>query len=112
MLVEAGALQRRTVTSWPSLRTDIRNAGAEWVDRQVVSDNGLVTSRKPDDIPAFNREMIAAFSQSGHKKQSGQERSSTLTGLAGQLDNDAQGAADAAKVRLLASTVRQLAGSQ
>jgi protease I len=74
MLVEAGVLQRRTVTSWPSLRTDIRNAGGEWVDREVVSDNGLVTSRKPGDIPAFNREMIAAFSQSAHKKQSGHER--------------------------------------
>jgi protease I len=74
MLVEAGVLQRRTVTSWPSLRTDIRNAGGEWVDREVVSDNGLVTSRKPDDILAFNREMIAAFSQSAHKKQSGEER--------------------------------------
>jgi protease I len=74
MLVEAEVLQRRTVTSWPSLRTDIRNAGGEWVDREVVSDNGLVTSRKPDDIPAFNREMIAAFSQSAHKNQSTRRR--------------------------------------
>jgi protease I len=74
MLVEAGVLARRTLTSWPSLRTDIRNAGGEWVDREVVSDNGLVTSRKPNDIPAFNREMIAAFAQSAQKKQSDQER--------------------------------------
>jgi protease I len=75
MLVEAGVLQRRTVTSWPSLRTDIRNAGGEWVDREVVSDHGLVTSRKPDDIPAFNRKMIEAFSEMAHKKaQSSQGR--------------------------------------
>lgn len=58
MLVEAGALQGRTVTSWPSLQTDIRNAGGKWVDQEVVVDNGVVTSRKPADIPAFNRKMI------------------------------------------------------
>jgi protease I len=63
-LVEADALRGRTVTSWPSLKTDIRNAGGNWVDKEVVSNRGLVTSRKPDDIPAFNREMIALFSQS------------------------------------------------
>lgn len=68
MLVEAGVLERRTLTSWPSLRTDIRNAGGEWVDREVVADDGLVTSRKPDDIPAFNREMIKAFSETAHKQ--------------------------------------------
>lgn len=64
MLVEAGVLTRRTVTSWPSLRTDIRNAGGEWVDREVVRGDGVVTSRKPDDIPAFNREMISLFVES------------------------------------------------
>jgi len=63
MLVEAGAVQGRTLTSWPSLKTDIRNAGGAWVDEEVVSSNGVVTSRKPDDIPAFNREMIDLFSQ-------------------------------------------------
>ena len=51
------------MTSWPSLKTDLRNAGAEWVDAEVVVDNNLVTSRKPEDIPAFNREMIALFGQ-------------------------------------------------
>jgi protease I len=61
-LIEAGAVKGRQVTSWPSLQTDLRNAGAEWVDREVVVDRGLVTSRKPADIPAFNREMIEAFS--------------------------------------------------
>ncbi len=60
-LLEAGAVRGRTLTSWPSLKTDLKNAGATWVDKEVVSDGGLVTSRKPDDIPAFNREMIRLF---------------------------------------------------
>ncbi len=62
-LVEAGAVRGRTMTSWPSLKTDLKNAGAKWVDKEVVSDGNLVTSRKPDDIPAFNREMIRLFGQ-------------------------------------------------
>jgi protease I len=62
-LIEADAVRGRTVTSWPSLQTDIRNAGGNWVDKEVVNNRGLVTSRKPDDIPAFNREMISLFSQ-------------------------------------------------
>ena len=61
-LIEAGAVRGRTMTSWPSLKTDLKNAGATWVDKEVVSDKGLVTSRKPDDLPAFNREMIRLFS--------------------------------------------------
>ena len=60
-LIEAGAVRGRTLTSWPSLKTDLKNAGATWVDQEVVSDHGIVTSRKPDDIPAFNREMIRLF---------------------------------------------------
>lgn len=64
MVVEAGAASGKRMTSWPSLRTDLRNAGARWVDEEVVVDGPLVTSRKPDDIPAFNREMIALFSRS------------------------------------------------
>jgi protease I len=60
MLVEAGVAKGRKVTSWPSLQTDLRNAGAEWVDEEVVVDNGLVTSRKPDDLPAFNAKIIEA----------------------------------------------------
>lgn len=63
MLVEADAVRGRTVTSWPSLKTDIENAGGNWVDEQVILSNGVVTSRKPDDIPAFNREMIDLFSK-------------------------------------------------
>jgi protease I len=61
MLIEADVLRGRRLTSWPSLQTDIRNAGAEWLDREVVVDGLLVTSRKPDDIPAFDREMINDF---------------------------------------------------
>jgi protease I len=57
-LVEAGVLRGRTITSWPSLQTDIRNAGGTWVDQEVVVDEGLVSSRKPDDIPAFNPRLI------------------------------------------------------
>jgi protease I len=62
-LIEAGAARGRRMTSWPSLRTDLSNAGANWIDKEVVVDNKVVTSRKPDDIPAFNREMIALFSE-------------------------------------------------
>jgi protease I len=75
MLVEAGAVRGRTVTSWPSLKTDIRNAGGTWEDKEVISSNGVVTSRKPDDIPAFNREMIELFSKGAAQtgQQSGQQ---------------------------------------
>jgi protease I len=66
VLIETGAVRGRTVTSWPSLQTDLRNAGANWVDEEVVVDNGLVTSRKPDDIPAFNRKMIEEFHEGRH----------------------------------------------
>jgi len=69
LLVEADVVNDRTVTSWPSLQTDIRNAGGEWVDREVVTDQGLVTSRKPDDIPAFNRKMIEEFAEGVHERQ-------------------------------------------
>jgi len=62
-ILEAGAARGRRMTSWPSLKTDLRNAGAQWVDEQVVVDGNLVTSRKPDDIPAFNREMIGLFAR-------------------------------------------------
>jgi len=62
VLVESGAVRGKRVTSWPTLETDIRNAGGDWVDEEVVVDGNLVTSRKPDDIPAFNREMTRLFS--------------------------------------------------
>lgn len=57
-LIEAGVVEGRTLTSWPSLETDLVNAGADWVDREVVVDKGLVTSRKPDDLPAFSEKLI------------------------------------------------------
>ena len=60
-LVEAGVLQGRTLTSWPSLRTDITNAGGTWVDQQVVEDGNLITSRNPDDIPAFTKALLDAL---------------------------------------------------
>jgi len=60
-VIETGAARGRRIASWPSLRTDLRNAGAEWVDEEAVVDGNLVSSRKPDDIPAFNREMLALF---------------------------------------------------
>jgi len=65
-LIETGAVKGRRMTSWPSLKTDLTNAGASWVDEQVVVDRGLVTSRKPDDIPAFNRKMIEEFAEGVH----------------------------------------------
>jgi protease I len=75
MLVEAGAVRGRTVTSWPSLKTDVKNAGGTWVDEEVIESNGVITSRKPDDIPAFNREMIALFSKGAARVGSGKEKS-------------------------------------
>ena len=69
VLVEAGVVRNRKLTSWPTLQTDIRNAGGNWVDEQVVVDQGLVTSRKPDDIPAFNEKMIEEFCEGKHAGQ-------------------------------------------
>jgi protease I len=63
-LIDAGGVKGKKMTSWPSLKTDLSNAGANWVDQQVVADSELVTSRKPDDLPAFNEKMIEAFSHS------------------------------------------------
>jgi len=70
-LVEADAVRGRKVTSWPSLKTDLKNAGAQWVDQSVVTDRGLVTSRKPDDIPDFNRKMIEEFAEGRHTGRRG-----------------------------------------
>jgi protease I len=76
-LIETGVVKGLTITSWPSLKTDLKNAGANWVDKEVVHDGRFVTSRKPDDIPAFNREMIRLFSE-------GSEGSSGKHSTAGQ----------------------------
>jgi protease I len=69
ILVDAGVLKGRTLTSYPAIKADIANAGAIWVDQEVFVDNGLVTSRKPDDIPAFNRKMIEEFAEGVHEFQ-------------------------------------------
>jgi len=69
MLIDAGVVEGRTVTSYETLQMDLKNAGAKWVDREVVVDNGLVTSRNPDDLPAFNRKMIEEFAEGRHEGQ-------------------------------------------
>jgi protease I len=68
-LIDAGVAKGRRMTSYPSIKTDLKNAGAEWVDEEVVVDNGLVTSRKPADLPAFNRKMIEEFGEGVHTAQ-------------------------------------------
>lgn len=79
-LIEAGAVRGRRMTSWPSLATDLRNAGAEWVDAECVVDNGLVTSRKPDDLPAFNRKMIEEFAERRHDRAKGSRAAAGAAG--------------------------------
>lgn len=69
-LIEAGVVHGRTLTSWPSLQTDIRNAGGNWVDEEVVVDQGLVSSRKPDDLPAFCAKIVEEFAEGKHERQS------------------------------------------
>ena len=68
LLVEADVVRNRSVTSWPSLETDLRNAGADWSNQEVVTDMGIVTSRKPDDIPAFNKKMLEEFAEGVHHR--------------------------------------------
>jgi protease I len=76
-LVEADVVRGRTLTSWPSLRTDIRNAGGEWVDEQVHVDQGLVTSRKPDDLPAFCDKLVEEICEGRHEQQALQTAGAT-----------------------------------
>jgi protease I len=68
-LIEADVVEGRKLTSWPSLQTDLRNAGAEWVDEEVVVDQGLVTSRKPDDLEAFNAKIVEELKEGKHAAQ-------------------------------------------
>src|SRR5437667_1118682 len=67
VLISASLVRGKTMTSWPAIRADLRNAGAKWINEEVVVDNGLVTSRKPDDIPAFNKKMIEEFCEGRHE---------------------------------------------
>jgi protease I len=76
-MVDAGIVRGVRLTSWPSLRTDLTNAGAAWVDEEVVTDNGIVTSRKPDDLPAFTRKMIEEFAEGLHHRGRRQEKAKT-----------------------------------
>jgi protease I len=69
VLIDAGVVRGRTLTSWPTVATDLRNAGANWVDKEVVVDSGLVTSRMPADIPAFNKKIIEEFAEGKHAEQ-------------------------------------------
>ncbi|QIG40264.1 type 1 glutamine amidotransferase [Microbacterium sp. 4R-513] len=69
LLIEAGVVDGRTITSWPSLKTDLENAGADWVDEEVVVDEGLVSSRKPDDLPAFNAKVVEEIAEGAHVGQ-------------------------------------------
>jgi protease I len=78
VLIETGIVKGRQMTSWPSLKTDLINAGAHWVDEEVVTDQGLVTSRKPDDIPAFNKKMIEEFAEGVHDRSRSEGRSEPM----------------------------------
>lgn len=73
-LIDAGLARGRWMTSWPSIQMDLKNAGAQWVDKEVVVDAGLVTSRKPADIPAFNQKMIEEFAEGLHRQKTGADR--------------------------------------
>jgi protease I len=71
VLIEAGLVRGRRLTSWPAIQSDIKNTGGDWVDEEVVVDNGLVTSRKPDDIPAFNAKVIEEIGEGQHAGMTG-----------------------------------------
>jgi protease I len=75
-LIDAGVVKGRKITSWPSLKCDLSNAGAKWVDKEVIVDNGLVSSRKPEDIPAFNSKMLEEFAEGLHTEQGSTARES------------------------------------
>jgi protease I len=79
-LIDAGVVKGRAITSWPSVKTDLINAGAKWTDQEVVVDQGLVSSRKPDDIPAFNRKMVEEFAKGATPRPGAGARPSQRSG--------------------------------
>jgi len=81
VLIEAGLVKGRTLTSWPAIQSDIKNAGGQWVDREVVVDQGLVTSRTPDDIPAFNKKIIEEFAEGYHRGMNEKAQRSQTAGV-------------------------------
>jgi protease I len=80
-LIDAGVVKGRAITSWPSVKTDLINAGAKWTDKEVVVDSGLVSSRKPDDIPEFNRKMVAEFAKGATPRPAAGTRTSVRSGV-------------------------------
>ena len=74
LLISAGVVNGRRITTWPTLQDDMRNAGAQWEDREVITDRNLISSRKPDDLPAFNREMLRAISDVRPRKAAGDQQ--------------------------------------
>ena len=84
-LINAGAVKGRTLTSYPSLKTDLKNAGANWVDREVVVDDGIVTSRRPDDLPAFNQKMIEEFAEGRHDRRNAGQYMQTESGARAEV---------------------------
>jgi len=79
-LIDAGVVSGRKITSYPSVATDLKNAGAQWVDEEVVVDNGLVSSRRPDDLPAFISKMIEEFAEGRHEQAAAQKRGAGVAG--------------------------------
>jgi protease I len=78
-LIDAGVVKGRTITSWPSVRTDLVNAGATWVDKEVIVDQGLVSSRKPDDLPAFCAKIVEEFAEGRHEQQAAKTSASSTS---------------------------------
>lgn len=104
-IIEAGAARGRKIASWPSVKTDLRNAGAEWVDREAVIDGNLVSARKPDDIPAFNRAMIEVFGQVQDKSKKKMAEEATSEKRVKATSNDPDPGRHAQHLKLLLDDV-------